>query len=114
MKPNTRIWIKCENVGNPADMLVMNDSARECVLAIGQWLMGVYMGQKIRIAIARSLRKNCMRIAAHPASGTMMNDLESIIGGTPEPSGENQCSTILATGYNSRIDGGTSSSFGLS
>jgi hypothetical protein len=83
MKPETKVWLKCESIGRPADTFVMQCSAREAVKVLASWLMGVYMGSKIRILMARTEAELCddRRSAANQ---DVMRDLESILGPEPE------------------------------
>lgn len=85
MKPETKVWMRCESIGRPADTLVVNDSAREAMKALATWLMSVYMGSKIRVIIARTEAElgDDRRSAAQ---NDVMQDLESILG--PEPTQE--------------------------
>jgi hypothetical protein len=78
MKPSTQVWFKCESVGRPESTLKMQSTAREAILTIGQWLMGVYMGQKIRITIARTEEElaNDRRSAANL---DMLAELDSLL-----------------------------------
>lgn len=82
MKPETPVWLKCESVGRPANTLTMQCSTREAVRTIAEWLMGTYMGQKIRITLARTEEELSTRHSSNVQS--MMDELDSIIGGTPE------------------------------
>jgi hypothetical protein len=62
----------------------MNCSTREAIKASAEWLMGVYMGSKIRITMARTEEELSENRKSNNVAD-MMADLESIIGGTPEP-----------------------------
>lgn len=85
MKPETKVWLKCESIGRPADTLVMQCSVREAMKVQAQWILGVYMGSKIRISIARTEAElgDDRRSAA---TNDVMADLESILGSDTEES----------------------------
>jgi uncharacterized protein YegP (UPF0339 family) len=85
MKPETKVWLKCESIGRPADTLVTNCTAREAMKALAQWILTTYMGSKIRIIMARSEAElaDDRRSAAH---NDVMADLESILGPEAEES----------------------------
>lgn len=87
MKPETIVWLRCESVGRPDSNLTLNCTTREAILTIGQWLMGIYMGQKIRITLARSEEELAIdRRSA--ATQDMMNELESILANTGDSDAE--------------------------
>lgn len=85
MKPETKVWLKCESIGRPADTLVMQCSVREAMKVQANWILGVYMGSKIRISMARTEAElaDDRRTAAQ---NDVMADLESILGAEPEES----------------------------
>ena len=77
MRPETPVWLLCESIGRPENTLKMKASVRECIIASSQWLMGVYMGAKIRITFARSEAE--LRDRRSAASEELTNELESIL-----------------------------------
>jgi len=83
VKPETKVWLRCESVGKPANTLEMQTSVREAVKSIAQWLMGVYMGSKIRITLARE-QHELGDSAKSIKTSDLMGELESLLGGTPE------------------------------
>ncbi len=92
MKQGTRVWIKCESSGRPADTLILNSTTREAILAIGKWMLETYMGNHITIRVARTevdLTRNLREVR----DADMMGELESLLGGTPEPSDQNDNDT---------------------
>jgi hypothetical protein len=86
VKPDTIVWLKLTNVGRPADAMICQLSTRDAILQIGKWILGAYMGQKIRITLARS-EEELVENRKSSTVESMMSDLESLVGGTPEGSG---------------------------
>lgn len=86
MKPDTIVWIKCESVGRPECSITIQGTVRECIKAQTEWLLGVYMGSKIRITWARDeVDLGADRRSA--AKSDIMADLESVLSGQEESDG---------------------------
>jgi len=78
MRPETKIWLLCESTGKPSETIERQETAREAILTIAQWLMGVYMGGKIRIILART--QDELRDRRSAANQELMGTLESLLG----------------------------------
>jgi hypothetical protein len=79
MKPDTKIWLRCESVGRPEATITKQLTVREAIKEIAAWLLAIYMGQKIRIAIARE-ESGLATDRRSAANQDIMDDLESILG----------------------------------
>jgi hypothetical protein len=81
MKPDTKIWLRCESVGRPESTITEQLVVRDAIKRIAAWLLQVYMGQKIRIAIARE-ESELASNRRSAANQDILDDLESILGPT--------------------------------
>jgi len=54
MKPTTKVWYLCESVGKPEHNLKGEAEVRIAAVTIGRWLFESYMGDYIRITLARN------------------------------------------------------------
>ena len=54
MKPTTKIWYQCESIGKPEHNITGHEEVRTAALTIGRWLFESYMGNYMRITIART------------------------------------------------------------
>lgn len=82
MKPNTQIWLSCRSIGRPADDLTFQGTIREAAMEIAKWLLATYMGSRIEIRVGRRLED--LRDARIKQDSNMLEDLEALIGGTPD------------------------------
>lgn len=80
MKPETKVWLKCESIGRPSDTLITLCTVREAIKVQANWLLGVYMGSKIRVLIART-EAELSDDRRSAANQDVMQDLESILNG---------------------------------
>jgi len=80
MKPNTTIWYQLESVGRPETTIRGQARVSEIIKIIAEWLLGVYMGQKIRINLAR--REEELSTDRRSAEKSLiLHDLESMLDG---------------------------------
>lgn len=77
------VWLKCESVGRPESTITLNATNRECIKAIAEWLLETYMGQKIRITLART-EAELATDRRSAATAEMLADLDSMIGQVEE------------------------------
>lgn len=91
MKMTTQVWAKLENKGKPADTIKFEGTNREVVLKFANWLGEVYMGNYLRLTIARSeveLEAATTRGNSNIAeTNDLMGELEQFLDTLPE-SGE--------------------------
>jgi len=91
MKPDTRVFYRFESVGQPRHTLKGQDSVREVMLIFARWILSVYMGQKIRIILARSEEE--LQEGRRSASvDAMISDLESLVNVHEEGETESETS----------------------
>ena len=80
MKPYTRVWIQLESVGRPEATIRKQCTVREATLEIATWLLSVYMGSKIRIAIGRT-EADLANDRRSADVTDIIGDLESVLQG---------------------------------
>jgi hypothetical protein len=83
MRGSTKICFQFESVGRPEHTLEGRDQPlNECIRQLASWLLAVPMGHKIRVLIGRDMADLKDRRSA--AKLELMDELESLLGGTPE------------------------------
>lgn len=85
MKLDTMVWIRCESKGRPVHTIQNQCTIRDCVMLIAKWLHESYMGSHMEIRIARS-EADLNRAKRNADLDAMQNELESLLGGTPDDS----------------------------
>jgi hypothetical protein len=92
VKLHTKVWMRCESKGRPAETITMNAPIRECIMKIADWLSKVYMGSHINIRIARTEAE--LSTSQSTDISTLSSELDMMLGelgGTPESSESTGC-----------------------
>jgi hypothetical protein len=87
MKPNTAIWASFTNVGKPNDSLTIQGSVRDITTELVKWLLKIYMGQKIRVCLARS-EEELSESRQSQTVKDMMSELDALIAADSDDSPE--------------------------
>jgi hypothetical protein len=82
MKATTKLWMRLQNVGRPADTLVVYDSVAGCMKRQMEWALGIYMGSGIVVRYARTEDElNRMGTKGSQFDDIVGDDIESWLDG---------------------------------